>query len=148
MLVDGDGSNDDNKVLGATSGEGMLLMHDDAIIESIRVKMVEGLPLRPDSLCKGQVSDKVEGKTNDTAFDDVEVVYSTALDTWVPFGGIVAPEGYTYIGKLAFICFGPTSKFFAGTLAMGGQSNRSVKEKKEGSRKAMHKISTERANIN
>ncbi len=40
------------------------------------------------------------------------------------------PRGYTYIGKLAFTCFGPMSKFFAGTLSMGGQSNRSVEEKK------------------
>ncbi len=40
-----------------------------------------------------------------------------------PFGCVIAPEGYVYIGKLAFICFGPTSKYFAGMLAMRGQSN-------------------------
>jgi hypothetical protein len=39
------------------------------------------------------------------------------------FGGIIAPEGYVYTGRLVFICFGPTSKYFAGTLAMGGQEN-------------------------
>jgi len=34
------------------------------------------------------------------------------LDSWDPFqrGGVIAPEGFTYIGKLSFICFGPTSK--------------------------------------
>jgi hypothetical protein len=71
------------------------------------------------------------------------------LDSWDPFkhGGVIAPEGFTYIGKLSFICFGPTSKFFASTLAMGGgQSNRTVVEKKEGSRNAQRKVNTERAN--
>ena len=60
------------------------------------------------------------------------------LDSWDPFGsgGVIVPEGFTYIGKLSFICFGPTSKFFASTLAMGGQLNRTVEKKgmfKEGS---------------
>ena len=27
-----------------------------------------------------------------------------------PFGGVIASQGYVYMGKLAFICFGPTSK--------------------------------------
>jgi hypothetical protein len=39
---------------------------------------------------------------------------------------------HPYTGELVFICFGPTSKYFAGTLAMGGQANRMVEEKKEG----------------
>ena len=70
------------------------------------------------------------------------------LDSWDPFqrGGYAAPEGYTYIGKISFICFGPTSKFFASTLAMGGQSDRTVEGKKEGSRKSQRKVNTERAN--
>ncbi len=38
------------------------------------------------------------------------------------FGCVIALEGYVFIGKLAFLCFGPTSKLFAGMLAMGGQS--------------------------
>ena len=71
------------------------------------------------------------------------------LDSWDPFqrGGVIAPEGFTYIGKLSFICFGPTSKFFASTLAMGGQSNRTVEGGKEGLRKAQRKVNTERANM-
>jgi hypothetical protein len=78
-----------------------------------------------------------------------EQTRSIELDSWDPFqrGGASAPEGFTYIGKLSFICFGPTSKFFASTLAMGGQSNRTVEEKKEGSRKAQRKVNTERANM-
>ncbi len=69
---------------------------------------------------------------------------------WDPFqrGTVIAPEGFTYLGKLSFICFGPTSKFFAATLAMERQSNRTVAERKEGSRKAQRKVNTERANTN
>ena len=47
------------------------------------------------------------------------------------FSHVIAPEGYCYVGKLVFICFGPTSKYFAGTLAMGGQSYRTAEEKKQ-----------------
>jgi hypothetical protein len=67
---------------------------------------------------------------------------------WDPFqrGGVIAPEGFTYLGKLSFLCFGPTSKYFAATLAMGEQSNRTVEERKEGSRKAQRKVNMERAN--
>jgi hypothetical protein len=56
------------------------------------------------------------------------------------------PEGFTYFGKLSFLCFGPTSKYFAATLVMGGRSNCTVEERKEGLRKAQHKVNTERAN--
>jgi hypothetical protein len=67
---------------------------------------------------------------------------------WDPFlrGGVIAPEGFTYFGKLSFLCFGPTSKFSASALLMGGQSNCTVEERKEGSRKARRKENTERAN--
>jgi len=70
------------------------------------------------------------------------------LDSWDSFQcvGVNAPEGFTYIGKLSLICFGPTSKFFASILAMGGPSNRTVEGKKEGLRKAQRKLYTERAN--
>ena len=61
-----------------------------------------------------------------------------------PFGGVIAPEGYVYIGKLAFICFGPVSKYFAGTLAMGGQSNQSVEEKKSELKQMQCRFNTER----
>ena len=58
-------------------------------------------------------------------------------------GGIIAPKGYVYTGKLVLICFGPTSKYIAGTLAMGGQADRMVEEKKEGLRKAQCKVITD-----
>jgi hypothetical protein len=63
------------------------------------------------------------------------------------FGNVIAPEGYVYTGKVVFICFGPTLKYFAGILAMGGQSDQMVEEKKEGSRKAQHKVTTDHNNV-
>jgi hypothetical protein len=63
------------------------------------------------------------------------------------FGHVIAPEGYCYMGKLVFICFGPTSKYFAGTLAMGGQSDQTAEVKKQGSRKEQRKVNTDRNNI-
>ena len=51
------------------------------------------------------------------------------------------------MGKLVFICFGPTLKYFAGTLAMGGQSDRTAEEKKQGSRKEQCKVTTDRNNM-
>jgi hypothetical protein len=104
--------------------EGMPMMCDDALINCMRVPAAKGL-------------------LKETSFDNVVVVDSTALNTWDPFAGIAAPSRYTYIGKPAFICFGPTSKFFASTLAMGGQSERSVEEKKEGLMRTMRKITNE-----
>ncbi len=101
LFVDGDTSDDNKEILGLTSEEGMPMMHDDALIDCMRVNAAKGL-------------------LNETSFDDVVVVDSMALNTWDPFGGIAAPSGYTYICKLAFICFGPTSKFFLSTLTMGG----------------------------
>jgi hypothetical protein len=105
------------------------MMRDDALIDCMRVPVVKGLH-------------------NETSFDNVVVVDSMALNNWDHFGGIAVPSGYTYIGKLAFICFGPTSKFFASTLVMGGQSKRSNEEKKEGSIRAMRKITHEQTDIN
>jgi hypothetical protein len=52
-----------------------------------------------------------------------------------------------YVGKLVFICFGPTSKYYAGTLAMGGQADRTAEEKKKGSRKEQRKVNTDRNNM-
>ena len=105
------------------------MMRDDVLIDSV------GSPKTEESLiCE-------------TDFEEVVVDDLIELDGWNPFGGIAAPEGYSYISKLSFICFGPSSKFFASTLVMEGKSNRTVEEKKEWSRKAHCKINKEQANI-
>jgi hypothetical protein len=122
-----DGSDDDNERIGAVS--------DEVCMSVTRERVAGGDMLaKDDNDCDVVV---VEEQTR-----------SIELDSWDPFqrGGLSAPEGFTYIGKLPFICFGPTSKFFASTLAMGGQSNRTVEGEKEGLRKAQRKVNTEKAN--
>jgi hypothetical protein len=78
--------------------------------------------------------------------DMLKVDDPVGLDSWNPFKEIDAPKGYSYVGKLSFICFGPTSKYIASTLAMGEQSDRTLEEEKDGSRQAHCKITKERNN--
>jgi hypothetical protein len=115
---------DDDEIIGATSADGMPLTRDDALIEHM-----------------SEVGLVLEDEYVDINNDEVENKRSDA------FGGIIASEGYVYTGKLVFICFGPTSKYFAGTLAMGGRADRTVEEKKEGSRKAQRKVTADRNNV-
>jgi hypothetical protein len=68
------------------------------------------------------------------------------LDSWNPFKGIATLKGYSYVRKFSFICFGSASKYFASTLAMAGQPNRTLEEKKDDSRQAHHKITKKRNN--
>jgi hypothetical protein len=130
----------DDEVLGATSAEGMPLTRDNALIQRVREKTAEGLPLRPGSPRQGEVGE-VEDEDVKINNDEVEVKKRDA------FGGLIAAKGYVYTGTLVFICFGPTSKHFAGTLAMGGQADRMVEEKKEGLRKVQCKATTNRNNV-
>ena len=88
--------------------------------------------IEEDTNCTG-----VDGKFGDYFPENIDVDLSET-GTCDPFGGVVAPEVFVYIGKLAFLCFGPTSKYFTGTLAMGGLSKCSVEEKKSGSRNMQH----------
>jgi hypothetical protein len=125
-----DESDDDDKVLGAKTKEGMPIMREDVLIAGV------GAPKMDESFT-----------CPTTDFEDMVVDDPVGLDSWNPFKGIAAPEGYSYIRKLSSICFGPSSKFFASTLAMEGKADRTLEEKKEGSRKAQRKITKERANI-
>ena len=102
-----------------------------------------------DNKVLGAVSDMGMSITREDTPGDIPVEDNQIETTlWDPFqhGGVIAPEGFTYFGKLSFLCFGPTSKFFASNLSMGGQSNCTVEERKEGSRKAQRKVNTKRAN--
>ena len=112
LLVE-DTSDDNDEILGSTLEEGMPMMRDDALIDSIRVPAADAL-------------------SNDTSFDNVVVVDLTALNTWDPFGGIAVPKGYTYIGKLAFICFSPASTFFASILVRGVSPNIVLRRRRRG----------------
>ena len=58
----------------------------------------------------------------------VVVVSSEIVDS-----GVTGPVGYNYTGKLAFLCFGPVSKFYSPILSTGGSMNLSMegRERKE-----------------
>ena len=62
----------------------------------------------------------------------VVVVSSDIVDS-----GVTGPVGYNYTRKLAFLCFGPVSKFYSPILLTGGSMNLSMEERKNGSRAAI-----------
>ena len=72
---------------------------------------------------------------------DVDLLMSNLKD------GVIAPVGYCYTSKLAFLCFGPVSKSYSPILSMGGLRNLSTEERKKGSRASIHKIQEEKAEL-
>ena len=56
-----------------------------------------------------------------------------------PFKGVVAPFGYSYDGKLAFVCLGPTTQHFSKVIRLGGSKFDDPVMKKKGSCAAMRK---------
>jgi hypothetical protein len=140
--IDVDSDNNDDEVLGATSAEGMPLMREEKTL-SPGSQTGENINEEKDDPVDIDVED-VEEDCIDVDDDEERVGFDRPIDA---FGNAIAPEGYCYVGKLVFICFGPTSKYFAGTLAMGGQSDRTAEEKKQGSRKEQRKVTTDRNNM-
>jgi hypothetical protein len=142
--IDVDSDDDDNEVLGATSAKGMPMMREDDDVEENHGFEAGS----PDGILEVVDDDDV---SDDGEKDDLDMVDEGEKDVLGhqidAFGHVIAPEGYCYVGKLVFICFGPTSKYFAGTLAMGGQSDRTAEEKKKGSRKEQRKVNTDRNNM-
>jgi hypothetical protein len=63
----------------------------------------------------------------------------TGEKDWDPFKGVVAPFGYSYDGKLAFLCLGPTTQHFSKVIRLGGSKFDGTETKKKGSRSAMRK---------
>jgi hypothetical protein len=59
----------------------------------------------------------------------------------------MAGVGYSYTGKLAFICFGPLSKFYSPILSTGGSMNLSIEERKKGSRSSIRQMQAEKATL-
>ena len=84
------------------SAEGMPLTSDDALIQRENID------------ADAPVEDDYDVEVNNVEVD---------VEKRDAFGNVIAHEGYVYTGKLVFICFGPTSNYFAGTLAMAGQSD-------------------------
>ena len=140
-----DSDNDDNEVLGATSAKGMPLTREDGDAGENH-DIDDGCPDDIEEI------DDVNVLLDDGEKDDFDVVdddgekdaFGHKIDD---FGHVIAPEGHCYVGKLVFICFGPTSKYFAGTLAMGGQSDQTAEEKKQGSRKEQRQVTKDRNNM-
>jgi hypothetical protein len=143
--IDVDSDDDDNEVLGATSAKGMPLMREDVDAGQENHGFDAGSP--DDILVvvdDNDIFDDGEKDDLDMVDDGEKDAFGQQIDA---FGHVIAPEGYCYVGKLVFICFGPTSKYYAGTLAMGGQSDRTAEEKKKGSRKEQRKVNTDRNNM-
>jgi hypothetical protein len=148
--IDVDLDDDDNEVIGATSAKGMPLIRKETAEE---LSLRSGSPPWQDEE-GGENIDINTGSPDDVVnideVDDLDVdggekdAFGHAIDA---FSHVIAPEGYCYMGKLVFICFGPTLKYFAGTLAIGGQSDRTAEVKKQGSRKEQRKVNTDRNNM-
>jgi hypothetical protein len=49
---------------------------------------------------------------------------------WNPFKGVEAPFGYSYDGKLAFLCLGPKTQHFSKVIRLGGSKFDDPKPKK------------------
>ncbi len=76
------------------------------------------------------------GSVDPTALPDDQC--DVMVSRWSPKNSIVAPDGYTWFGKYAFICFGPTREkvYFSGILVLGGASE-NLEEWKAGDRSTM-----------
>jgi hypothetical protein len=89
--------------------------------------------------------DKLGFFGDDDNGDDSVVVVDVDLLMSILKDGVIAPVGYSYTGKLVFLCFGPVSKFYSPILSTGGSMNLSMEERKKGSRASIHKIQEEKA---
>ena len=65
-----------------------------------------------------------DDKSRRDSADDMDLGIADTEDMtesdWDPFKGLKAPFGYSYDGKLAFFCFGPTMQHFLKVLHLGG----------------------------
>ena len=102
--LDRDDSDDDNEVIG-----------------QVVLNTVEGM-----SICLVDVDDDDKEKGD----DDVQEVVKHSLDSWNPFNSVDAPKGYCFFGKLSFICLGPASEYYSGTLSSMGSQVTAVEDKK------------------
>jgi hypothetical protein len=120
--LDRDNSDDDNKVIG-----------------KVVCNTAEGMPIH---LVDVNDDDMEKGD------DDVQGVVKHSLDSWNPFNSVDAPEGYSFFGKLSFICLGPASEYYSETLSSTGSQVTSVEDKKLMGRAAMLKEVSARATVN
>jgi hypothetical protein len=67
------------------------------------------------------------------------------VNSWVSSNSVLAPYDYSFTGKLAYICFGPISKFYSPNLSTGGSMNQGKEEKMKGSCASIRKLQDEKA---
>jgi hypothetical protein len=75
--------------------------------------------------------DKLGFFGDDDNGDDSVVVVDVDLLMSILKDGVIAPVGYSYTGKLVFLCFGPVSKFYSPILSTGRLKNLSMGERKK-----------------
>ena len=80
----------------------------------------------------------------DSGVDDMDLGIAETEDMtesdWDPFKGLKAPVGYSYDGKLAFLCRGPTTQHFLKVIRLGGSKFDDPETKKKGSRSVIDHI--------
>jgi hypothetical protein len=103
----------------------------------------ERMGLSPDD------DDKLGFSGDEDGGDDSVVVVDSDVDSLMSNlkDGVIAPVGYCYTGKLAFLCFVPVSKFYSPILSTGGSRNLGLEERKKGSCASIRKIQEEKAVI-
>jgi hypothetical protein len=120
-------SDNDNEALGAVSADGMPLTRDDTlVVDKDASDTGEDVVDKDNSKTVDNTKEANDGKLVDKDFndeDDVEGLVEASDPLRDPFGGVIAPQGYVSMGKLAFMLFGPTSKYLTGTLVMGGETD-------------------------
>ncbi len=112
-------SDNDNEVLGAVSVDGMPIVVDKDALNAGEDDVDKSILETVENTKEANNGKLVNKNFNDD--DNVEGLVEASDPLSDPFGGVIAPQGYVYMGKLAFTCFGPTSKYFTGMLAMGGR---------------------------
>ena len=107
------------------------------------MKLKEG----PARLLNVESNDKdvAEAEGND---EDVDKVNRDAvhIPDWDPFEGVRAPNGFMFVGKVAFIVFGPSSRYFDPILRMGYESSgETTAASIAGGRREIRKLTENRA---
>ncbi len=112
--------------LGLKEGKGAIVDRDDSdgdnnVIGQVVRNTADSMPY-----CLGDVDDDDKERGD----DDVQEVVKHSLNYWNPFNSVDAPKGYSFFGKLSFICLGPASEYYSETLSSKGSQATSVEDKK------------------
>ncbi len=138
------------KVIGYASGQNEALFFQVIDNGMYEMERREGCGLNPDddSVMIHNLDEDEDESEKEVANEVVVVEETPLLDTSCnPFNGVTTPLGYAYTGKLAFICFGPSSNYFSPSLKPGGASGIDKEERKNSGRASICKLQEEHATI-